>query len=113
MLQLRVTALAKVAAGVICGLAFANLTHVTTSVPFARLSTIALLACIICYRPRFGRTSRRFWAELLSQVAAIVTPLIRYSLARPRNPQLATRLSQKSIVPRLDPAPLDARSAPN
>ncbi|WP_302120739.1 hypothetical protein, partial [Allorhodopirellula heiligendammensis] len=42
------------------------------------------------YRPRFGRTSRRFWAELLSQVAAIVTPLIRYSLARPRNPQLAT-----------------------
>ncbi len=44
-----------------------------------------------CYRPRSDRTFGLFWAELLSQLATIVTPVIRCSLPRPFIPYPATR----------------------
>jgi hypothetical protein len=57
-----------------------------------------------CYWPRLGRTSGMFWAELLSSLRTIVTPLIRHTLSPPRNQHLAPAFQQKFIVPRLYPA---------
>ncbi len=73
------SALAKVAAGVICGLVFAKLTHVTTSVPFARLSTIALLACIILPDAWVVRQAEhdRILPTLLEMIARLPRSLAR------------------------------------
>lgn len=44
---------------------------------------------LVCYRPRFGRISRLFWIELVSQRGRIIPPLIRNTFARPRSLHLA------------------------
>ena len=53
-----------------------------------------------CYRPRFGRRTWRVGTELALEVAAILTPLIRYSLTRPCNLHLDPASSFLFIVPR-------------
>lgn len=50
----------------------------------ADVSDLFMSLIYTCYRPRFGRRTRRSWAKLLSQFELFITPLIRPASSLPR-----------------------------